>query len=59
MSLIRGAFWLLLFLFFTFCFVVVFEYGIHDFENGFKTEFKRVKAYVMQEKAKPDDKAKK
>ena len=53
MSLLRGAFWIVLFLFFTFCFLVVFEYGIHDFQSGFKTEFARVKAYVMQEKAKP------
>lgn len=53
MSLLRGAFWIVLFLFFTFCFLVVFEYGIHDFQSGFKTEFARVKVYVMQEKAKP------
>ena len=53
MSLIRGLFWLVLFAFFTFCFLVVFEYGIHDFQSGFKTEFARVKAFVMQEKAKP------
>ena len=53
MSLIRGLFWLILFLAFTFCFLVVFEYGIHDFQSGFKTEFARVKAFVMQEKAKP------
>ncbi|MEP6685183.1 MAG: hypothetical protein ABJB22_00270 [Verrucomicrobiota bacterium] len=59
MSLIRGLFWLILFLFFTFCFLVVFEYGIHDFSNGFQTEFQRVKAYVVQEKAKPAEKPKK
>jgi hypothetical protein len=59
MSLIRGLFWLILFLFFTFCFVVVFEYGIHDFQTGFKKEFARVKAYVLQEKVKPADAPKK
>ena len=31
MALIRGLFWLALFLFFTFSFVVLFEYGTHDF----------------------------
>jgi hypothetical protein len=59
MSLIRGLFWLILFLAFTFCFLVVFEYGIHDFSNGCQKEFKRIKTYVMHEKAKLTDKAKK
>jgi isocitrate lyase len=61
MSLLRGLFWLVLFAFFTFCFVVLFEYGTHDFANGFKQEFERVKAYVQQtsKPAKADDKAKK
>ena len=31
MSLLRGIFWVALFVFFTFCFVVLFEYGTHDF----------------------------
>lgn len=53
MSLIRGAFWLVLFAFFTFCFLVLFEYGVNDFQSGFKTEFARVKAFVMHEKTKP------
>ncbi|MBA3883420.1 MAG: hypothetical protein H0X73_12100 [Chthoniobacterales bacterium] len=48
MSLIRGAFWLALFAFFTFAFVVLFEYGTADFANGFKTEFVKAKAFVMQ-----------
>jgi hypothetical protein len=48
MSLIRGLFWLALFVFFTFCFIVLFEYGTHDFVSGFKTEFARVVAYVKQ-----------
>ena len=60
MSLIRGLFWLLLFVFFTFCFIVLFEYGTHDFSTGFKKEFERVKHFtehlVNQTK---DDKAEK
>jgi len=46
MSLLRGLFWLALFVFFTFCFVVLFEYGTHDFSTGFQKEFNRVKAFV-------------
>ena len=41
MSLLRGLFWLVLFVFFTFCFVVLFEYGTHDFGSGFQKEFER------------------
>ena len=48
MALIRGLFWLVLFVFFTFCFVVLFEYGTHDFVTGFQKEFERVQAYAMQ-----------
>jgi hypothetical protein len=48
MSVIRGLFWLILFVFFTFCFVVLFEYGTHDFTKGFKTEFERAKTFVVQ-----------
>jgi hypothetical protein len=48
MALIRGLFWLVLFVFFTFCFVVLFEYGTHDFVTGFQKEFERAQAYVMQ-----------
>ena len=61
MSLLRGLFWLVLFLFFAFCFVVLFEYGTSDFSSGFKTEFAKVKTYVMDanKPAKKDDKAKK
>lgn len=61
MSIIRGLFWLVLFLFFAFCFVVLFEYGTADFSNGFKTEFEKVKTYVMDvtKQEKKDDKAKK
>ncbi len=48
MSVIRGLFWLVLFVFFTFCFVVLFEYGTHDFAKGFKTEFERAKHFVVE-----------
>jgi hypothetical protein len=48
MSLLRGLFWLVLFVFFTFCFVVLFEYGTHDFVSGFKKEAARVEAFVRQ-----------
>ncbi len=48
MSLLRGLFWLVLFLFFAFCFVVLFEYGTADFSNGFKTEAAKVKTYVLE-----------
>jgi hypothetical protein len=53
MALLRGLFWLVLFVFFTFCFVVLFEYGTHDFVTGFQKEFERVKTYVMDATAKP------
>lgn len=60
MSLLRGLFWIVLFAFFTFCFVVLFEYGTHDFQSGFKTEFTKVKSFAEQA-AKPSkaDKLKK
>ena len=48
MSLLRGVFWFALFVFFTFCFVVLFEHGTSDFSNGFKTEFQKAKSFVMQ-----------
>jgi hypothetical protein len=49
MSLLRGIFWIALFIFFTFCFVVLFEYGTHDFSAGFQKEFSRVKTFVMKQ----------
>ena len=39
-------------------FVVLFEYGTHDFVTGFQKEFERVKAYAM-EASKPAAKPKK
>jgi hypothetical protein len=58
MSLLRGLFWLVLFIFFTFCFVVLFEYGTHDFVSGFQAEFEKVKTFA-KETAKPSPKPKK
>ena len=60
MSLLRGLFWIALFAFFTFCFVVLFEYGTADFSSGFKTEFEKVKSFAMQasKPASPTDKKK-
>ena len=46
MSLIRGLFWFVLFVVFTFSFVVLFEYGPNDFVSGFQKEFHRVTTYV-------------
>ena len=48
MSLLRGLFWLVLFVFFTFCFIVLFEYGTNDFTTGFKKEGERVKKFVVE-----------
>ena len=48
MSLLRGLFWIVLFAFFTLCFVVLFEYGTHDFASGFKQEFAKVKSFAAQ-----------
>lgn len=61
MSLLRGLFWLVLFVFFAFCFVVLFEHGTSDFANGFKIEFEKAKSYVMHISgpAKKDDRSKK
>lgn len=57
MGLIRGLFWIALFLFFTFSFVVLFEYGPHDFSDGFQKEFQRVRSFLQQ--ADKSDKGKK
>lgn len=59
MSLIRGLFWIALFAFFTFCFVVLFEYGTRDFQTGFKTEFEKVKTFAINAAHPSKDKDKK
>jgi hypothetical protein len=56
-GLIRTLFWFLLFVFFTFSFVVLFEYGTADFASGFQKEFHRVTNFV-QEKIQPAKKKK-
>ncbi|MFN2508991.1 MAG: hypothetical protein ABR589_09485 [Chthoniobacterales bacterium] len=60
MSLIRGLFWIALFVFFTFCFVVLFEYGTAEFSTGFKKEFEKAKTFLVQasKPAKAGDKKK-
>ncbi len=52
MGLLRTLFWFVLFVFFTFCFVVLFEYGPNDFVAGFEKEFSRVTTFV-EEAAQP------
>lgn len=52
MQLLRNLFWVVLFLFFTFCFIVFFEHGSRDFVPGFKKEFERVKSFVVSQTAK-------
>ena len=49
MALLRGIFWFALFIVLAFCFVVLFEYGPHDFANGFQKEFARVKSFVVKQ----------
>jgi hypothetical protein len=49
MALLRSLFWLVLFIVLTFCFVVLFEYGPHDFANGVQKEYTRVKSFVVKQ----------
>jgi hypothetical protein len=49
MALLRGLFWFGLFLVLTFCLVVLFEYGPHNFANGVQKEYARVKAFVVKQ----------
>ena len=48
MALLRGVFWFALFVVLAFCFVVLFEYGPHNFATGFRKEFGRVKSFVVK-----------
>jgi len=59
MALLRTIFWVALFLFFTFSFVVLFEYGTSDFVPGFKKEFERLKTFVTSQASKPAETKKK
>jgi len=54
MSLLRGIFWIALFIFFTFCFVVLFEYGTSGFTTGFQKEFSRIKTFVLKQVSKEE-----
>lgn len=58
MALLRSLFWVLLFLFFTFSFVVLFEYGTQDFVPGFQKEFARIKTFVVNQTTKQPAKKK-
>jgi hypothetical protein len=50
MALLRGFFWFALLLVLTFCFVVLFEYGPHNFTSGAQKEYARVKSFVIKRK---------
>src|SRR4030095_12098122 len=45
----RGLLWFSLFIVFTFCFVVLFEYGPRDFGSGVQKECVRVKSFVVKQ----------
>ena len=49
MALLRGLFWLVLFVVLAFSFVVLFEYGPRNFASGFQKEFARVKTFVVKQ----------
>ena len=49
MALLRGLFWLVLFIVLAFSFVVLFEYGPRNFVSGFQKEFVRVKSFVVKQ----------
>ena len=46
MALIRSLFWFALFVFFTFSFLVLFEYGPSEFTTGFPKEAQRLEKWV-------------
>ena len=48
MTILRGLFWVALFIIFTFCFVVLFEYGPRDFASGVHKEYARMKLFVAK-----------
>jgi hypothetical protein len=58
MVLLRGLFWVALFLVLTFCFVVLFEYGPRDFVSGAQKEYDRVKSLVVKRTEEIGDKKK-
>ena len=48
MALLRSVFWFGLFFLLTFCFVVLFDYGLHDFANGAQKEYAKIKSLVIK-----------
>ena len=48
MALLRSVFWFGLFFLLTFCFVVLFDYGPHDFANGAQKEYARIKSLIVK-----------
>ena len=48
MALLRSVFWFGLFFLLTFCFVVLFDYGLRDFSNGAQKEYARIKSFVIK-----------
>jgi hypothetical protein len=59
MGLLRALFWFALFIFFTFCFVVLFNHGTADFANGFKEDATHAKVYLIEKFGKQPEKKKK
>ena len=53
--MIGKLFWIALTLVFTFCFVVLFEYGMTNYVENAKTEFQDLKALVIDPPKKPGD----
>jgi cell shape-determining protein MreC len=49
MALLRGLFWLVLFVVLAFSFVVLFEDGPRNVASGFQKEFTRVKTFVVKQ----------
>ena len=49
MFLVRGLLWLVLFIVLAFSFVVLFQYGPHNFADGFRKEFARVKSSAVRQ----------
>jgi hypothetical protein len=59
MGLLRGLFWFALFIFFTFCFVVLFDYGTAGFSEGFQKEGRKYVTLVKSLVVKQADKTEK
>lgn len=58
MALLRGLFWFALFIVLAFCFVVLFEYGPHNFVTGFHKEVAHVKSFVVKHVERPQKREK-